>query len=174
MSDTAYFILCGILAVGVLIGLSLLSKVRTAVKGNLISILCTAGAVIITLFKYELLNAIDLWICIISGLAVGLYWSFKIKMIQMPQVVALLNGFGGAAAALVAIVTLLDTPGLPIFSLVTGSLALAIGTLTLTGSLIAAGKLHKLLPQKPIVWRGHRAITSIFLVLTVLTIVIMS
>lgn len=154
MSDTIYFVLCGILAAGVLIGLSMLSRVRTAVPGNMISILCTAGAIVITLFKYELVNVLGLWICLVLGLIVGVYWSFKIKMIQMPQVVALLNGFGGAAAALVAIVTLMDVTTLSAFALLTGALALVIGTLTLTGSLVAAGKLHKVLPQNLLFGRG--------------------
>lgn len=173
MSDTIYFVLCGILAVGVLIGLSMLSKVKTAVAGNMISILCTTGAIVITLFKYELVNVMGLWICLILGLIVGVYWSFKIKMIQMPQVVALLNGFGGAAAALVAIVTLMDVAPLSAFALVTGALALVIGTLTLTGSLVAAGKLHKVLPQKPVIWPGHRAITTVSLILTLGTVALM-
>lgn len=173
MSDTIYFVLCGILAAGVLIGLSMLSRVRTAVPGNMISILCTAGAIVITLFKYELVNVLGLWICLVLGLIVGVYWSFKIKMIQMPQVVALLNGFGGAAAALVAIVTLMDVTTLSAFALLTGALALVIGTLTLTGSLVAAGKLHKVLPQKPVIWPGHRTITTISLILTLGTIVLM-
>jgi len=173
MSDTVYFVLCGILALGVLVGLSLLSKVKTAVRGNMISILCTAGAVVITLFKYNLVDAAGLWVCLILGLIAGVYWSVKIKMIQMPQVVALLNGFGGAAAALVAIVTLLDISVLSPFALFTGALALVIGTLTLTGSLVAAGKLHKLLPQKPVIWSGHQAITTISLILTVATVVMM-
>ena len=173
MSDTLYFILCGVLALGVVVGLSLLSKVKTAVTGNMISILCTAGAIVITMFKYDLVNVAGLWICLILGLVIGVYWSFKLKMIQMPQVVALLNGFGGAAAALVAIVTLLDVAVLSTFALVTGALALVVGSLTLTGSLVAAGKLHKVLSQKPIIWKGHRAITTISLILTIAAVVLM-
>jgi NAD/NADP transhydrogenase beta subunit len=173
MSDTVYFVLCAILALGVLIGLSMLSKVKTAVAGNMISILCTAGAIVITMFKYELLSAIGLWICLGLGLVVGIYWSFTLKMIQMPQVVALLNSFGGAAAALVAIVTLLDVAPLTIFALATGALALVVGTLTFTGSVVAAGKLHKLISQKPIIWKGHQAITTVSLVLTLAAIALM-
>ncbi|NLZ92371.1 MAG: NAD(P)(+) transhydrogenase (Re/Si-specific) subunit beta, partial [Clostridiales bacterium] len=173
MSDTVYFVLCAILALGVLIGLSMLSKVKTAVAGNMISILCTAGAIIITMFKYELLSAIGLWICLGLGLLVGVYWSFTLKMIQMPQVVALLNSFGGAAAALVAIVTMLDVAPLSTFALITAALALVVGTLTFTGSVVAAGKLHKLISQKPIIWKGHQAITTISLVLTLAAMVLM-
>ncbi|MDI9494313.1 MAG: NAD(P)(+) transhydrogenase (Re/Si-specific) subunit beta [Bacillota bacterium] len=173
MSDTVYFVLCAILALGVLIGLSMLSKVKTAVAGNMISILCTAGAIIITMFKYELLSAIGLWICLGLGLLVGVYWSFTLKMIQMPQVVALLNSFGGAAAALVAIVTMLDVAPLSTFALITAALALVVGTLTFTGSVVAAGKLHKLISQKPIIWKGHQAITTISLILTLAAMVLM-
>ena len=84
----------------------------------------------------------------------------------------MLNGFGGAASALVAIVSILDGYQLDTFSLSTAGLALAIGMITLTGSLVAAGKLHKLLPQKPVVWPGHQAITLISILLVILSIVV--
>ncbi|MDD2216119.1 MAG: NAD(P)(+) transhydrogenase (Re/Si-specific) subunit beta, partial [Eubacteriales bacterium] len=171
MTDTLYFVLSGVLTVGVLVGISLLSRVKTAVLGNTISVLCTAGAVVLTMYKYNLFSAVQLWICIAVGLAFGLIWSYRIKMIQMPQVVALLNGFGGAAAALVAIITLLDKYTPEFFSLVTAALALAVGMTTLTGSLIAAGKLHKVINQKPVIWPGHQAITTITLILVIVSIV---
>ena len=171
MSDTVYFVLCAILALGVLIGLSMLSKVKTAVTGNMISILWTAGAIVITMFKYELLSAIGLWICLVLGLLVGVYWSFTLKMIQMPQVVALLNSFGGAAAALVAIVTMLDVAPLPTFALITAALALVVGTLTLREAL-AAGKLHKLISQNLSYGRASSHYHH-FLVLTLAAMVLM-
>lgn len=174
MSDALYFALSGLLAIGVISGLSLLSKVKTAVKGNALSILCTLAAVIITLVKYDIIGALGLWISLILGASVGIFWAIRVKLIQMPQVVALLNGFGGAAAALVAVIALLDLGQLTLFSLITGGLALVIGTLTLTGSLVAAGKLHKILPQRPIVWKGHQFITVLSLALSLGIIVIIS
>lgn len=172
MSDIVYYILSVLLTLGVLLGLSYMSRVKTAVRGNMISILCTAGAVVVTMYKYELLSAAGLWICMILGLVSGLIWSYRIKMIQMPQVVALLNGFGGIAAALIAVVALLDVTVLSFFSLATGAVALFIGMITFTGSLVAAGKLHKVLPQKPVIWPGHQAITTAALALSIIAMIL--
>ncbi|NLY70325.1 MAG: NAD(P)(+) transhydrogenase (Re/Si-specific) subunit beta, partial [Clostridiales bacterium] len=172
MTDTVYLIVSVILTIGVLIGISLLSRVKTAVYGNMLSVLCTAGAIIVTMYKYGILSLVELWISMIAGLVVGLIWAYRIKMIQMPQVVAFLNGLGGAAAASIAIVTLLDIYTLDFFALLTAALALTIGMVTLTGSMVAAGKLHKLLPQKPINWRYHQGITTISLILVIISIVL--
>ena len=158
MTDTIYLIVSVLLTVGVLIGISLLSRVKTAVYGNMLSVLCTAGAIVVTMYKYGILTFVELWISMIAGLVIGLIWAYRIKMIQMPQVVAFLNGLGGAAAASIAIVTLLDIYTLDFFALFTAALALTIGMITLTGSMVAAGKLHKLLPQKPIIWKYHQGI----------------
>ena len=93
-------------------------------------------------------------------------------MIEMPQLVALLNGLGGAASALVGIVALALAGKSPqfssgAFSLTTSALAISVGMITLSGSLIAAGKLHRILPQKQIVLKGHQVLTIVLLVLTV-------
>ena len=174
MSDILYYVLCGLLALGVLIGLSMLSKVKTAVRGNTISVLCTLGAIVITLIKYDIITKAGLIISVLLGIIAGLVWAFKVKIISMPQVVALLNGFGGGAAALVGVVTLLDKAPLDTFSLVTAGLAVMVGTLTLTGSLVAAGKLHKILPQKPVIWKGHQAITTTALILSVVSVILIA
>ena len=172
MSNTVYYVICALLAGGVLWGISMMSKVKTAVRGNGLSAACTLLAILITLYKYSLLSDIGLWICLAIGLVAGLIGAYKVKMIQMPQTVALLNGFGGAASALVAAVSVLDGNEMGAFSLTTAGLALAVGTVTLTGSLIAAGKLHKLLPQKPVILPGHQQITMAALVLSVLSLVL--
>ena len=172
MSNTVYYVICALLAAGVLWGISMMSKVKTAVRGNGLSAACTLLAILITLYKYNLLTDIGLWVCLAIGLAVGLVGAYKVKMIQMPQTVALLNGFGGAASALVAAVSVLDGKEMGAFSLTTAGLALAVGTVTLTGSLIAAGKLHKLLSQKPVVLPCHQQLTMLSLALSILTLVL--
>ena len=171
MSNLVYYIVCGVLVCGVLGGIAMMSRVKTAVAGNALSAACTAAAIFVTLYKYHLLTQAGLWVCLALGLAVGIVGAYRVKMIQMPQAVALLNGFGGAASALVAAVSLME--GLTgIFSLVTAGLALAVGMITLTGSLIAAGKLQKLISQRPVVWRGHSAIVGFSIVLTAVTVVL--
>ena len=80
-------------------------------------------------------------------------------MIQMSQMVGLLNGLGGLAAALAAIITLNSVEPQSGFGLITSGLALAVGALTFTGSMVAAGKLQGTLPQRTRVYPGHQTMT---------------
>jgi NAD(P) transhydrogenase subunit beta len=84
-------------------------------------------------------------------------------MIQMPQLVAFLHGLGGGAAAAVGIMFLLDIGTLNAFERVNACLALATGMITIAGSFIAAGKLHQLLPQKPLILPKHSTVVGIIL-----------
>ena len=162
MTDTVYYIICGVLSIGVLLGINMMSKVKSAVKGNRLSALCMLAAVCVTLYKYQIFSAGMMWAGLAIGAAIGIYLTIKVEMITMPQTVALLNGLGGAASAVAALLTLaaVDTKA-GIFAIVTGGIALAVGALTFSGSLIAAGKLHKLLPQKPTVLPAHQALTTV-------------
>jgi NAD(P) transhydrogenase subunit beta len=174
MSDLAYYASCGILAAGVLAGIAMMSKVESSVKGNLLSAVCTAAAIILTLYRYDILYDYELWICMFISVAAGLIGAYKVKMIEMPETVALFNGFGGAASALVAAISLLDNRSIDLFSLLTAGLALSIGTITLTGSIVAGGKLHKVLPQRPILWEKHQLITTVVLLFAVVSIIAMA
>lgn len=169
MSNLVYYIICGVLTVGVLVGIAIMSKVKLAPAGNRLSAVCMAAAIGVTLYKNEILSDWLLWTAMAVGLATGYIWSKRIKMIEMPEVVALFNGFGGAASALVAFVTLATMESGGMFARLTGALALAIGVITLVGSVVAAGKLHKVISQRPIVLKGHRALTAVSLILTAVT-----
>ena len=162
MTDTVYYIICGVLSIGVLLGINMMSKVKSAVKGNRLSALCMLAAVCVTLYKYQIFSAGMMWAGLAIGAAIGIYLTIKVEMITMPQTVALLNGLGGAASAVAALLTLAAVNSQAgIFAIVTGGIALAVGALTFSGSLIAAGKLHKLLPQKPTVLPAHQALTTV-------------
>ncbi|UTC74119.1 NAD(P)(+) transhydrogenase (Re/Si-specific) subunit beta [Treponema sp. OMZ 792] len=162
MTDTLYYIICGVLSIGVLLGINMMSKVKSAVKGNRLSALCMLAAVCVTLYKYQIFSAGMMWAGLAIGTAIGIILTFKVKMITMPQTVALLNGLGGAASAVAALLTLAAVnPNAGVFVIVTGGIALAVGALTFSGSLIAAGKLHKMLPQKPTVLPAHQALTTV-------------
>jgi len=167
LPDTAYYVICGALALIVLIGISLMSKVKTAVLGNRLSALAMAAAIVVTLLKYEILPDWVLYIGIALGFLIGLWLAVKVKMIEMPQLVALFNGLGGAASAIVGFFAYLGIgAGDDLFSRITALLAIAIGAITFFGSMIAAGKLHKLINQKPIILPFHTGITVLLLVLT--------
>ena len=156
-------IISAILAVLVLAGISMMSKVRTAVAGNLLSAFAMLCGIVATLLFAGVVSAWTIYVSILIGALIGSLLAARVQMIQMPQTVALFNGLGGGASALVG---LLSVHGDTAFIRFTALLAVAVGMVTLVGSLVAAGKLHRVLPQKPVVWKGHALCTLLFLVLT--------
>ncbi|NLB82392.1 MAG: NAD(P)(+) transhydrogenase (Re/Si-specific) subunit beta [Clostridiaceae bacterium] len=166
-----YYIVSSILVLGILYGIHLMSKVDTARLGSALSSVCTAVAVVLTLYKYQLFTDFSLHIFLAIGLVLGLMGAKAVKMIEMPQTVALLNGFGGLASALVAVISI-DSAGTGnSFAVFTAALAIAVGFITFSGSMVAGAKLHKLLSQKPTIFKLHNVITSLCIVLTLLSIV---
>jgi len=170
LSNTQFYIISGVLVLGVLVGLILMSKPEKARFGNGLSAVCTLVAIAVTMYNYKILPSKIIWLSIAVGVVVSLIAAAKVKMIQMPQVVALLNGFGGLASALVAILSVLQAQDK--FSSYTAAIALVIGFVTFTGSLVAAGKLHKVLPQKPVVIPGHTVIIVLLIIATVVCVVL--
>lgn len=171
MSDTIYIIICILLSVTVLIGISLMSKVKTAVAGNLISALSVFSGIVITLIHHGIIAIWSVYLFILVGILIGTFLAVRVKMIQMPQLVALLNGIGGMASALVGFLSLLGLGVVkgeyPAFESTTSMLAIIVGLVTFSGSMVAAGKLHKLLPQKPVILKNHAAILNISLVVLI-------
>ena len=164
MSLSLYYIICGILSLLVITGIWMMTKVKTSVNGNLLSAFSLFAGVVVTLVFYNILSVVYIYLFMLIGTLIGFVMYRRVKMIQMPQMVALLNGVGGAASAIVGALSLLGV-GIAeteyvVFSNITASLAFVIGMITLVGSLIAAGKLHRILPQKPVVWKNHGAITK--------------
>ena len=174
MTPLVYYIISAILSIVILYGISLMSQVKTAVRGNQLSALATAIAIIVTLIYFKIISApVALYIilgCIGAGAIIGLYLAKTVKMIQMPQMVGMLNGVGGAASALVGGAAMFLPESA--FSLLTAVIALCVGTLTFTGSTIAAGKLAGVINGRPIVWRGHQTITLAASILMLLSIVL--
>lgn len=82
----------------------------------------------------------------------------------MPQLVALLNGFGGLASMITGILTVINDTQSDTFSMINAGIAIIIGGITFSGSMVAAGKLHKIFPQKPIVLKGHQFWTALTLI----------
>ena len=180
---TLQIIVSALLSIAVLVGISMMSKVRTAVCGNLLSAAAVLCGVIATLWFNGVASAWTIYPSVIVGALIGSVMASRVQMIQMPQLVALFNGLGGGASALVGVLSAMkwgmsteqmyetgSNGSLP-FVLLTSMIAIAVGVITLTGSLIAAGKLHRVLPQKPVVWPFHSLCTLVFLVFTTLFIV---
>lgn len=163
MSTVIYSAAALILSALTLLDLHFMNKPQTAVRGNHLGAAAMAGAIIIILFKTGALSLPLLWASMTIGACLGLVLATRVKMIQMPQMVALLHGFGSTAAVLVAILVLTDGRETDFFTRVTAAIALIVGALTSTGSFVAAGKLHQLLPQKPVILARHSLYTVILI-----------
>ncbi|NLX83427.1 MAG: NAD(P)(+) transhydrogenase (Re/Si-specific) subunit beta [Clostridiales bacterium] len=174
MSDTLYYIISAVLSLGVLLGIRLMSNVKTAVLGNRLSALCMLLAIVATMARTDFTGSLTYIIgALLVGSVLSVYMAAKVRMIQMPQMVGLLNGLGGLASSLAAVLTVLTGSMLGKFELGTAGLALGIGALTLSGSLVAASKLHGIFPQKPIIFPAHSALTGFAaLVLVVLMVLL--
>jgi NAD(P) transhydrogenase subunit beta len=172
LSDGAYYVLCVVLSMAVLLGIHLMSRVKTARSGNRLSALAIALGIIITLIKKDILPVWAIYPGMIAGVFIGLRVARVVKMIEMPQLVAFLNGVGGGASAIVASFAFLSLHGgADIFGRLTSVVAVSVGLTTLSGSLVAAGKLHKVLTQKPVVLPYHRLWSALILIILLLLIV---
>ncbi len=134
-------------------GLMGLTGPRTAVRGNLIAATGMAIAVIATLMTPSLGNW---WLIILGvaiGTAIGVPAARRVKMTAMPQMVALFNGVGGGAIALIAWVEFRGSNGFfeePAYVGVASLFAALVGSVSFWGSNIAFGKLQEILPGRPI------------------------
>lgn len=151
-------------AVSFIIALKLMNSPVTARKGNWIAIVGMAIALGVTLANPGMRSSNWIWVAIAAGMGcvLGYVPSKRIPMTAMPQMVALLNGLGGGAVALVALSEHLHANALGItpqpVQHITTVLSAIIGSISFAGSLIAFGKLQEILPGKPIVWKGHQAV----------------
>ncbi len=178
MSELSYYLFGGIIAVLVLWGISLMRKVPSSRLGNLINAIATVLAVVLVLVYHDIIKSgFHGLIIIFGGMAIGsfigLLLAYRVKMIQMPEMVALLNGVGGAASALIGAITIFNlTTDYPLFEKTTAVLALAVGIITFVGSMIAAGKLAKILDGKSVILKQHSLITILLLGLLVTSIIL--
>ncbi len=164
---------CYIVAFSMFIyGMSGLTGPRTAVRGNKIAAVGMAVAVVATLLTPHVLSGSAPWLIalgLVIGVAVGLPAARTVRMTAMPQMVALFNGVGGGAVAIIAWVEYRHAFG--------GSYALRIeipslfaaivGSISFWGSNIAFGKLQEILPGRPIKLPGQSFINLALLVICV-------
>ena len=147
-----------------IMGIKRLSSPKTAQSGNTIASLGMLVAIIATVISFELLDFKLIAIGMIIGTIIGATFAIRVQMTQMPQMVAIFNGFGGGASALVAAAeyfTKYGTVELNTFITATIILSVFIGTLTFSGSFIAFGKLQGFVSGKPIVFRGQQILNAI-------------
>ncbi|MDR6226777.1 NAD(P)(+) transhydrogenase (Re/Si-specific) subunit beta [Desmospora profundinema] len=135
-------------------GLKLLSSPKTARRGNALAATGMLLAVVVTLLDQQILSFGTILMGFVIGSIVGAAVAHWVKMTAMPQMVAVFNGFGGGASALIAWVEfsrLLAGPAeLPAFIALAVVLSLLIGAVTLSGSLVAFGKLQEWVSTAPV------------------------
>ncbi len=153
------FSLIGLTA-GVLFILALkgLSHPKTARRGNLLGALGATIAIVLVFFQLEEIE--NLWWILGAigfGLAVGVPAARKVQMTNMPQLVALFNGVGGGAAALVAIVEYLKLGAeMSLAFLIFTVFTVIVGCVSFSGSIITFLKLQELMTTRPVVFPGGR------------------
>jgi len=156
------------------LGLHMMNNPATARRGNQVSTTGMVAAIAVTLAIVIHAGAITAtgWTVMLAGTlvgsAVGLYYARTVQMTAMPQLVSVFNAVGGGAAALVAIhdYMRLTDAGIHVqtSTTVTTLLDVIIGSVTFSGSIIAAGKLQGVITSAPVTFPGARVINALLAV----------
>ncbi len=148
-------------------GLMGLTGPKTAVRGNWIAAVGMGVAVVATLLLVEY-NWLLIAIGLVIGTLLGVPSARRVKMTAMPQMVALFNGVGGGAVALIAWSEFRTTDGFdtePAYVVIASMFAAIVGSVSFWGSLIAFGKLQEILPGRPIgLGRAQQFVNGLLLV----------
>ena len=139
-----------------------MSHPKTARRGNLLGALGATVAIILVFFELEEIENLW-WIigAIAFGLAVGVPAARKVQMTNMPQLVALFNGVGGGAAALVAIVEYLKhSEDMTVAFLIFTVFTVIVGCVSFSGSIVTFLKLQELMTTRPVVFPGGRFVIA--------------
>jgi len=150
-------------------GLKMLGRPETARRGNLVSAVGMLIAIVATLIDRQIISFQWIVIGLIAGSLIGIVAARAVKMTAMPEMVALFNGFGGAASALVALSELVvfdpalgNDLGREVFLVAAGASSL-IGWVTLTGSVVAMLKLNGTL-RKSLAFAGLNPLKALLAV----------
>lgn len=147
-------------------GLKGLSHPKTALRGNMLSMVGMGVAIVVTLLRPDVQNYGLIFAGLLAGAVLGVPLAMKIQMTAMPQLVAALHSFVGLAAVLVAGGTYLihvqegAVSSVLLIELVVGS---AIGAITFTGSLVAFAKLQGVVGSAPLVFKGQHALNALLI-----------
>ncbi|HEV3229487.1 MAG TPA: NAD(P)(+) transhydrogenase (Re/Si-specific) subunit beta [Solirubrobacteraceae bacterium] len=161
LQDPNFIRVLYIVAFGLFIyGLMGLTGPTTAVRGNRIASAGMLIAVVATLLNRGMGHWVLIVVGVVVGTAVGIPAARRVRMTAMPQMVALFNGVGGGAAALIAWAEFRDTGGFaheigraasePSYVAIFSLFAAVVGSISFWGSNIAFGKLQEILPGRPI------------------------
>jgi NAD(P) transhydrogenase subunit beta len=158
MSENFSRVLELLTAIGFILALKGLSTPKTARNGNLLGALAATVATAAIFFSVSDLKHVSyIIVAIVVGFAIGWPAARRVQMTQMPQMVALFNGVGGGAAALVSVVEFLHskagTPGVIVDNIAIAAtvFTVLIGSVSFTGSIITFMKLQELMTSRPVV-----------------------
>ena len=167
-------------AVLFVLGLHFMNSPKTARKGNIVSAVGMVIAVVMAFVKlfvdgvFTTTALVVLVAGIVIGAVAGVVSAKKVKMTDMPQLVSVFNTVGGGAAALVALNDILAGDGSPsLVVLITAGLGVMIGSVTFTGSLVAAGKLQGIKWVRKLRLPGKSVWNILFIVLTIAALVML-
>jgi len=174
--DAAYIVAFSLL----IYGMTGLTGPRTAVRGNKIAAAGMAIAVIATLLRQgEFHGSGTVWLIILGvviGTAIGVPAALNVRMTAMPQMVALFNGVGGGAVALIAWVEYRHHFGgdYPLRSEIFELFGAIVGSVSFWGSNIAFGKLQEILPGRPIKLPGQAIINALLFLVCVVSAIVLA
>jgi NAD(P) transhydrogenase subunit beta len=159
-----------------ILGLKKLSSPKTARRGNLFAMIAMLIAIIATLINNEIVDFTFIIIGLIIGSTIGVIIAKKVSMTAMPQMVALFNGLGGGASAFVALAEYYrSTGGLETHIIISMVISFFVGAVTLTGSLVAFGKLQGIIKSAPVVFKAQRflniLIFTLFLIAGIMVVI---
>lgn len=147
-----------------IIGLKFLSHPSTARKGNTLSALGMFIAVVVTLASNGIMDYRWILAGIAIGTVIGVFAAQRVAMTAMPEMVALLNGFGGIASLLVGAAVYIDADiTTTAMTFITVMMSIFIGGITFSGSIIAWGKLSQKLPGQPLQYKGQQIMNLLLL-----------
>ena len=150
-----------------IVGLKLLSSPKTARRGNMLGALGMLLAVVVTLMDEQIIDFTYILAGLIVGAAIGAVLANRVQMTAMPQMVGMLNGFGGGASALVAYAEYLRLSDSGFTATndvwITLVLSLLIGSVTFIGSMIAFVKLQGLMKSAPVLYAFQKQTNALML-----------
>lgn len=164
MSKNLYDILGIAVAISFILALKGLSSPKSARRGNLIGAAGATSATVLVFMDPSITKMHNFWLivgAILVGVLAGVPAARKIKMTSMPQLVALFNGVGGGAAALVAIVEYLNLGNeASVAEVVATVFTVVVGCTSFSGSVITFLKLQELMTTRPVVFPGGRFVIA--------------
>jgi NAD(P) transhydrogenase subunit beta len=157
-------------SVSFILALKFLASPKTARTGNLLG---AGGMTLVVGWTVATSGALtNWWVLVVGGLVgtvIGVVGARRVPMTAMPQMVAIFNGAGGGAAAVVALSEFLTATSegpaelLPAIPMIATLLGAVIGSVSLTGSFIAFGKLQGFIPARPVTYPGSRLVAGLLL-----------